>query len=393
VAAFASRGGGAAASARLRELLVLLQFVMAVGVVAAALVMDSQMRYVANTPLGFQRENQVLITIHGLGNFAHVPALARELKRNPQVLAVAQAEQPPGQFGNMVVAGTNQKGEPFSMKYATTGIDADFVPTLGLSIVAGRNFDPGARAGRQFLVNEAFVRQIGWGDDVIGQPYFDGRIVGVLRDFHFRSLRDPIVPLMLDTISDDPKRVPEARRPFVQRTLIVRISGRDFSGTIRHIGNVMRRFDPANPFEYTLLDEGMRGLYDTERRMLTLIAVFATLCIFIACLGLFGLSAFATERRAREIAIRKVLGASPLQVVWLLSRRVLLLIAIGGVIAAAAAWLVMDEWLTGFAYRVGVNPLLLVLSILLAAGVALGTVALQSLRVARADPADTLRYE
>jgi putative ABC transport system permease protein len=221
----------------------------------------------------------------------------------------------------------------------------------------------------------------------------DGRIVGVVRDFHFNSLRDPINPLMLELISDDPTRVPAARRALVQRTIIIRVTGRDFAGTIGHIEEVMRRFDPANPFEYTLLDEGMRSLYETERRMLTLIAVFATLCIFIACLGLFGLAAFATERRAREIAIRKVLGASPWQVVWLLSRRVLLLIGIGGVIAAVVAWLVMDEWLAGFAYRVSVNPLLLILSVTLAALVALGTVSLQSLRTARADPADILRYE
>jgi putative ABC transport system permease protein len=392
LAAFAARGGGVRNGAHLREALVLLQFVMAVGVVAATLVMASQMHYVATTPVGFQRENQVMVTVRGTNNFARVPALARELKQNSQVLAVAQAEQPPGRFGGMVTSGTNEKGEAFSMQYSATAVDAEFVKALGIRIVAGHNFDPDQRAGRQFLVNESFARQIGM-DNPLGWHFLDGRVVGVMRDFHFRSLRDPIGPLMLESISDDPTRVAEARRPFVQRTLIIRISGRDFAGTIAHIGRVMNRFDPANPFEYTLLDEGMRSLYDTERRMLTLIAIFATLCIFIACLGLFGLTAFATEQRAREIAIRKVLGASPWQVVWLLSKRVLLLIGIGGLIATAAAWLVMDEWLSGFAYRVSISPLLLALSVLLAAGVALGTVTLQARRAARADPADTLRYE
>ncbi len=393
VAAFASRGGGAASGTRLREVLVLLQFVMAVGVVAAALVMNSQMQYVASTPLGFQRENQVLVTIRGLDNFARIPALTQELKQHPQVQAVSQTENPPGHFLSAVTAGTNQKGEPFSMKYSTTAIDAEFVPALGLKLAEGKNLDPQHRSGRELLVNEAFVRQSGWGDGTIGSGFMDGRIVGVLRDFHFTSLRDPIEPLLLDTISDDPRRVPESRRSLVQRTLIIRVSGRDFDGTIRHIGDVMRRFDPATPFEYSLLDEGMRKLYETEQRMLALIAIFATLCIFIAALGLFGLASFATERRSREIAIRKVMGASVWQVVWLLARRVLVLIGIGGLIAAVAAWLLMDQWLAGFAYHVQINPLLLALSILLAAGVALGTVALQSLRTARADPADTLRYE
>jgi len=393
VAAFAARGGGAASGTRLREALVLLQFVMAVGVVAATLVMASQMRYVATTPLGFQRENQVMVTIRGTSNFARIPALARELRQNPEILAVAQAEQPPGRFGSSIVSGTNSEGKPFSLKYATTAVDAAFVGTLGIPIIAGRDFDATVRGGRQLIVNQAFVRQIGWGDDVVGQQFMDGRIVGVVPDFHFRSLREAIAPLMLESISDDTASVAEARRAFVQRTLIIRISGRDFAGTIRHIGNTMRRFDSASPFEYTLLDEGMRSLYDTERRMLTLIAVFASLCIFIACLGLFGLTAFATQQRSREIAIRKVLGASPRQIVWLLSRRVLWLICIGGLVAAVAAWAAMDEWLAGFAFRVRINPLLLMLAILLAAGVALFTVALQSLRTARADPTDTLRHE
>lgn len=268
---------------------------------------------------------------------------------------------------------------------------ADFTAALGIDVVAGRGLSSTTPRG-EYLVNEAMARLMRWRDP-IGRRIMNGRVVGVVRDFHFRSLREPIAPLAMQLLDDDPARVAEARRPFVQRVVIIRISGRDFAGTMRHIREVMTRFDPGNPFEYTMLDESLQELYTTEQRMLTLIVIFASLCIFIACLGLFGLTAFATERRAREIAIRKVLGASPWQVVWLLSRRALVLIATGGVFAAAMAWMIMDEWLTGFAYRVSVSPLLLATSILLAGGVALATISLQSLRVARADPADTLRYE
>jgi putative ABC transport system permease protein len=218
-------------------------------------------------------------------------------------------------------------------------------------------------------------------------------VVGVVRDFHMQSLRATITPMALTLLGDGRAREPEARWPFVQRSVLIRISGRNFPATMRHIESVVKRFDPGNPFEYTMMDESLAGMYGTDQRMLTLIAIFAALCTGISCLGLFGLTSFATERRAREIAIRKVIGASAWQVVWLLSRRTLLLIGAGGVIASAAAWLVMDEWLAGFAYRVKVSPLLLALSIALAAAVALGTVSLQSLRTARADPADTLRYE
>jgi putative ABC transport system permease protein len=392
VAAFSARGGGAASGARVRETLVLLQFVIAVGVVAATLVMAAQMRFVARSPLGFERENQVMVTIRGTDNFARVPALARELRQHPGVIAVAQAQQPPGRFGSSITAGTDQDGKPWSLQFSGTDVDAGFIPALGVEIVAGRNFSPELQGGRQFIINETMARQLDW-DETVGRSIFDGRVVGVVRDFHFSSLRDPIGPVLLGLLSDDPAGTAEARRPFVQRMLIIRVSGQDFAGTLRHIEAVLRRFDPANPFEYTLLDETLGQLYATEQRMLALIATFAALCVLIACLGLFGLTAFATERRAREIAIRKVLGASSRQVVMLLARRILVLIGVGGVIAAGIAWFVMDEWLAGFAYRVSVSPALLVLSIALAAAVALATVTLQSLRTARADPAESLRAE
>lgn len=392
IAAFSARGGGAARGTHAREALVLLQFVMAVGVVAATLVMASQMRYVARTPLGFERENQVMVTVRGTTNFARVPALARELRQHPGVLAVAQAQQPPGRFGGTITGGTNEKGEPFSLQFSGTDIDAEFIPALGIQLVAGRNFSNDQRAGQQWIINQSMARQLGW-DEPVGQEFMGGRVVGVVQDFHYRSLRDPIGPLMFGLMSDDASRTPEAQRPFVQRSVIIRVSGQDFAGTIRHIEEMMRRFDPGNPFEYTLLDETLGDMYATERRMLTLIAVFASLCVLIACLGLFGLTAFATERRAREIAIRKVLGASSRQVVMLLARRILALIGAGGLIAVVAAWFVMDEWLAGFAYRVDSGPLLPAVAIVIMAIVALGTVALQSLRIARADPADALRGE
>lgn len=395
VAAITSRGGGAARGTRLREILVLLQFVIAIGVMAATLIMSSQMRYVANRPLGFERENQVMVTIRGTDNFLRIPALAQELQRHPQVLAVAQSIVTPGRFnGSNALRVENTSGELQSTQVAVMDVGPEFVPAMKIDLVAGQNLpaDAGARPEAYYLVNETLVRSMGW-TDPIGRRIQDGRVIGVVRDFHFQSLREPIVPLVLKALSDDPSGIAEARRPYVQRILLIRISGQDFPGTLRHIEDVMARFDPGSPFEYRLLDESLANLYGTEQRMLSLIAVFATLCILISCLGLYGLTAFATERRAREIAMRKVLGASAWQVVLLLARRILVLTAIGGVIAIVVAWRVMLEWLSGFAYRVNVNPLLLVLAILLAAAVALGTVALQSLRTARADPSETLRYE
>jgi len=392
VAAFSARGGGAARGARVREGLVLLQFVMAVGVVAATLVMGSQMHYVATAPLGFQHGNQVMLTIRGTDNFARIPALSQELLRNPEVLAVTQTGNPPGRYrDDGFLSVEDSKGAMQSVRGGIFGVAANFTSALGIQLVAGQNLSAESSPGN-FLVNETMVRTMGW-KQPIGRRIQNGRVVGVVQDFHFRPLREPIVPMLIMVLNDDPNVIAPERRPLVQRTLIVRVSGKDFPATLKHLRETMTRFDLANPFEYAMLDESLQGAYATERRMLALIAIFATLCILIACLGLFGLTAFATERRSREIAIRKVLGASAPQVVWMLSRRILALIGLGGLAAAVVAWLVMDQWLAGFAYRVGVSPLLLALAILLAGGVALLTVALQSMRVARADPADTLRYE
>lgn len=391
VAAFSSRGGGSTEGARVREALVLLQFVLAIGVLACTLVMSAQMRFIATAPLGFNRDNQVLVAIRGAASFPRLPVLMQQLRRIPEVMAVAHAGQPVGDFSMTVSAGSNDKGESFSLQFSNTDVSPGFIETLGIDLVAGRDFSDDLRGGRQIIINESMARQLGW-KDAVGQSLLGARVVGVARDFHFSSLRDPIGPMMLESLREL-GNVPEARRPFMQRTLFIHVTGRNFDDTIQRIAGVMREFDPAHPFEYRLLDESLGQLYVEEQRMTRLIATFACLCVLIACLGLFGLTAFASASRARELATRKVLGASGWQIVALLARRVLVSIAIGGLLATAIAWIVMKDWLSGFAYRVGVNPVLMILSIVLAAAVALITVGLQSLKTARADPVEALRAE
>ena len=148
-----------------------------------------------------------------------------------------------------------------------------------------------------------------------------------------------------------------------------------------------------HPFEYTFLDDELDQLYVSEERLMRLIGIFAAICIFVACLGLFGLAASATEQRTKEIGIRKVLGASTLAIILLLARRVLVLVAAGAAVASIVAWLAMQEWLSGFAYRAALNPVYLLLAALGAGAVALLTIALQSWRTARGDPVQALRYE
>src|SRR6185369_15609989 len=198
IAAFTTRGGGAARGARLREGLVLLQFVMAVGVVAATLVMAAQMHYVASAPLGFQRDNLVTVTIRGVDQFDRMPALVQELQRNRDVLSVTQARVPPGgRFtGGAFLMAENAAGEMQSVNGDILEVGMDFVKTLGIQLVEGQDFPPDAsgRSEQLFLVNEAFVLARGW-HSAIGRRVQGGRVIGVLRDFHMQSLRDPITPL------------------------------------------------------------------------------------------------------------------------------------------------------------------------------------------------------
>jgi putative ABC transport system permease protein len=156
---------------------------------------------------------------------------------------------------------------------------------------------------------------------------------------------------------------------------------------------VFARLDPEHPFEYRFLDDSLDRLYLSERRLMSLIGIFAGVCIFVACLGLFGLAAFTTEQRTREIGVRKVFGASARQIIALLAQHILLLVIIGSLVASLLSYLAMDRWLSGFAYRVSQNPLWFLLAAGAALGVAYATVALQTLRAARSNPVRSLRYE
>jgi putative ABC transport system permease protein len=218
-----------------------------------------------------------------------------------------------------------------------------------------------------------------------------GRVVGVLQDFNFKSLHTAVEPLLMFPLPDNFAGLSEILRPFQTRQLVVKISGTDVPQTLGYIEDVIAKADPKHPFQFEFLDDQLDHLYKSEQQLTRLIAIFAVICIFIACLGLFGLASFTTEQRTREIGTRKVLGATAWQIIALLSRRMLLLVVIASVLAAVIAYFAIDEWLTGFAYRAGINPLIFLLSALVAVVVAFVTVALQSYKTASADPVEALR--
>ena len=389
---------GGRGNLRLREVLVLTQFTISAAVIACTLLMGAQMRYVANKSLGFRRENQLVVTLRGTNTIDKLPAIRTELAKNAHILGVAQSLIIPGQLGPVNVAQVeNNQGTLDQEGLINEPIGDDFVKVMGLKLLQGRDFSTKllTDVGTNWLVNEALVRKMGWTEPIgkrIVLGLQSGRVVGVVQDFNFKSLHFAIEPLAMYTLVNDFSGTPEIFRPFQRRLMLVSISGEDVGGTLDFIEKAMSRVDAKHPFEYAFLDDSLDNLYKAEHRLTRLIGIFATVCIFIACLGLFGLAAFTTEQRTREIGTRKVLGASTWQIIVLLSRPILILVLIASALASGLAYFAMDEWLSGFAYRAGINPLIFLLAAAAAATVAFTTVALQSFKAASADPVHALRH-
>jgi putative ABC transport system permease protein len=383
---------------RLRELLVLVQFTVTVCVISCTMLMAAQMRYVASRPLGFEHGGKLVVTLRGADVIEQIPTIERELIASGRVLAATSADSLPGAdtIGTSYMDVETNDGSMQGVLINHLRIEQNFIGALGMRIVEGRDFsaDVATDARDAFVVNEALVRQMGWSNPLGKHMGLRGRtVIGVVRDFHFESLRESIQPMVIYLQQTNFAGMPAEQRAFQNRFLVLEVPARDLAGTLRLVGSTLRKFDPAHPFEYRFLDEQLGRQYSAEQHLLELIGVFAAICVFVACLGLFGLATFTTARRTKEIGIRKVLGATTSQIVALLSRRTVLLVAIGSVIAAAIAYTAMERWLQNFAYRmdVGAGPFLAAAAITLA--VALGTVALQSLGAARVRPVQSLRHD
>lgn len=382
----------------IREGLVILQFTVSTAVIAATLLMMAQMHYVAGKDLGFSKENRLIVTLRGVPTLEKVQSMRSELAADSHILGIAQVN---AMLGETDSSGRFQiesnSGAMESRQLAFMPASPEFARVMGLKIVQGRDFsqDQLTDDSTNALVNEALVREMRWTEPAGKRVKFGdqvGHVVGVVRDFNFKSLHTAIGPFALRLLNTDYSRIDIINRPFAIQKLVVNVSGQDIEQTLAHISSVVREADPRHPFEFEFLDAKLDQLYKDEHQLTRLMGIFAGVCIFIACLGLFGLAAFATEQRTREIGTRKVLGASPLQIIMLLCRRILLLVAVASVIASVIAYFAIDTWTAGFAYRAPVDYYIFVIAAAAAAAVAFLTIALQSWRAATADPVEALRH-
>jgi putative ABC transport system permease protein len=404
-----SRDPGAR-GALLRKGLVVMQFAITVFFIVATLTVYNQIRFMRNHELGF-KSAQVLVVPPAVTQpaLAQIETYRQELLQRTGIRAVAVSSAIPGRsFGGDVWAEKGKPGEEGS-GLSEFAVDYDFIDLYGLELIAGRNFQrdmstDAAPAGIDTsgyelaaIINEAAVKRLGWrspeealGKRLVRDPVsndFTGNVIGVIRDFHFESLHQPIAPAILFI---NPNYANYASR---SRFLSMEISPTEVAGTIAHVQSMFARISTETPFEYYFLDQDFARQYQQDEKMMEVYGNVAGLTIFVACLGILGLASFSAERRTKEIGVRKVLGSSSSRIVGLLAKDFVRLVLLANVIAWPVAYWAMNNWLKDYAYRFELGPGTFLLAGAIALVIATLTVGTQALKAALANPVEALRYE
>ncbi len=377
----------------LRKGLVVLQFTISLALIIGTLVIYQQLGFMQNANLGFNKENVVLVSFRPAAANRYQP-FKDDLLMNKNISSVTMMNEIIGEHHNTHEINYEGMEEGKWVYFPGLLVDEDFVKTFNLKIIAGRDFSKEypREDSLSILVNESMLKELHWGDpeSAINRRFktiFGGeRIVGVVKDFNFVSLKEPIGPFFLD-IS------PASVRPFFLKYAAVRIKPGDVKNTISYIESKWNELIPQYPFEFSFLDENLNGMYKEQDNLGSLVGYFSILAILIACLGMFALASFNAEQRTKEIGVRKVLGATVSGIVFLFTKDFLKLVLIAVVIASPLAYFILNKWLEDFAYRVNISPLVFITAAAVTFFIALITVAYQAIKAANANPVKSLRYE
>jgi len=377
-----------------RKVLVVTQFAISIVLIITTAIVFQQLSFMQKKSLGFNKD-QVLIIPNNVDIDKNYIAFRNELLRNSSFKDVSRSSRVPSirlldNMGASTLSGDSMRPTNTDIKYVA--VDYDFIPTYGIQIASGRNFsrDFGTDTSG-YVLNEAAVKALGWNaQNAIGKDFKygnqKGKIIGVVNDFHFESMHQQIVPLVM-------LMFPPSINQF--NFVSVKIAGGSIQSALNHLETTWRRLLADEPYEFNFLDEKFGKLYESEQKQGTIFVVFACIAIFIASLGLFGLSAFTITQRVKEIGVRKVLGASVGSIVMLLSKEFLKLVLIASIIAFLVASITMYNWLNDFAYRINIyfQWWVFLLAGVLAAMIALVTVSFQAIKAATANPVKSLRTE
>ncbi|HTD98252.1 MAG TPA: ABC transporter permease [Mucilaginibacter sp.] len=369
-----------------RKGLVVFQFVLSVVLIIGTLVVSKQVNYLQTKNLGYDRENLIYIPLEG-DLTAKYELFKDAALKSSGIQSVTRITSPPSNFGSST-GGVQWDGKDpnLNVEFTQVSVGYDFVPTMKLKVVDGRDYSKTfATDSVGYLVNESALNRIGYKNPV-GKPLTmwgkKGTIVGILKDFHFNSLHDPITPLIV-----------RLREHEDYGNILVRTQPGQTKQALATIEKLCKQLNPNFTFSYSFSDDEYQKLYKNEQIVGKLSNSFAFLAIFISCLGLLGLAMFTAEQRIKEIGIRKVLGASVGSLFTLLSREFLILVFIALLIASPIAYYFMHEWLKGYTYRTGIEWWVFLLSGVIAILITLVTVSFQSAKAALMNPVKSLRSE
>lgn len=377
-----------------RDGLVVFQFTISIALIVCTLIVFQQLKYTQSKDLGLNKENVVILAnTKRLGH--NEETFKQELtKLNGVTNASASIGIPTnGNFEDTYNPEEAEKDKPLikEIDISSFMVDENFIPTLKMQILQGRNFSKTLNDSASVILNETAIKQIGWKNPVgkyLGYPGNRQRfkVIGVIKDFNFSSLHDLVQPFALFNAAS---KTYSTKSSFIS----VRLQPGNVHKYIGEIESRWKSFAPDIPFDYSFMDEDFDALYHSEQRMGTVFSVFTFLSILVACLGLFGLSIFTAERRKKEISVRKVLGASVPGIIQMLSKDFIKLVALAFVIAAPLAWWVMNNWLQSFAYRINVSWWVFAAAGVGVVIIALLTVSFQAIKAAVSNPVENLKNE
>jgi putative ABC transport system permease protein len=381
-----------AGSAVFRQGLVVVQFMLSFFLIAGSTIVYMQNDLVRNKDLGFDKDQLLVVPLRG-PQLRQQEATKARYADHPNVIGVTIGYGLPGDIlaGDGVIDPITKSEWSSSMII----VDFDYIQVMGMKVVAGRAFSKDfiADSSDAFVVNEAFVEVYGLGnpEKAIGkeldwnrwdnQKIKHGRIIGVVQDFNFKSLREKVTPMVMHIF------------PQVSWKMAARVKSENLDETIAHFKKTYETLDPEWAFSYSFLDQNFEAMYKTERKLGTMFSIFTYLAIAVACLGLFGLVEYSVNQRTKEVSIRKVMGADVAGLLFLLTRRYFVLMTVAIVVMIPVAYFTAQEWLNNFAYRINIGPGIFIRSALLVLAVTAVTVSYQSIRAALTNPARNLRND
>ncbi len=382
-------------SGLLRKILVVLQFFIAIVMIIGTVVVSSQLRYLRNTDLGFDKENIVVMAMQDSTFQSKAEAFKNELMQNSAIVSATNCTGVPGEINWIQVLRVEREDQMAEMAMILAQVDHEYIKTMGMEIIKGRDFDKNMRTDdtAAVIINETGAKTLGWEDDPIGKKIQYGfdlegnpgrtlKVIGVVKDFHFRSLHNKIEPIIFFI------------RPEPRWLLAVRLKDGQQKEALSIIEEKWNSFGAGRPFDYDFVDKMLEEQYAGEQKIGIIFNIATVITIFIALLGLLGLSSFVAEQKTKEIGIRKILGASVPNILNLLYREFILLILIAFVIAVPVAWWRLDIWLNdSFIYHTSLNWTYFLFAGLIAFVVGMATISFYIVRAATSNPVDAVKWE